>query len=222
MARRLQAIGIKSYEDGFKLTLQPDRLTEPLLRKKPSMYFVNSMSDLFHEEVPNCYIDNVFDVIHRSSIHVFQILTKRAERMYDYLKMKELPNNVWIGVTVENIDQGIPRIDYLRRIKSVIRFISMEPLLEDLGIVDLSNIDWVIVGGESGPKARPMKSEWVLNIKEQCERDQSKFFFKQWGGWGPDGVKRSKKSNGRLLLGKTWDSIPHLDPSPSFQRSETL
>jgi len=208
MARRLKAMGVEGYENGFALTLHPSRLTEPLLRRKPSTYFVNSMSDLFHEEVPDSYIEAVFSVIARSPWHSFQILTKRAERMASFFADHLAPPNAWLGVTAENRTCGLPRIHFLRQIGVSIRFVSMEPLLEDIGPLDLAGIDWVIVGGESGVRARPMKPWWVISIKEQCEAQGVKFFFKQWGLWGPDGVKRSKMANGRLLLGRTWDSTP--------------
>lgn len=208
MARRLKAMGLKGYENGFTLTLQPDRLNEPLTRRKPSMYFVNSMSDLFHEDVPDQYINNVLSIISKANRHTFQILTKRAKRMAQYFKNKSLPKNLWVGVTVENKKHGLPRIDHLRQIRASTCFISMEPLLEDLGVIDLSGINWVIVGGESGAKARPMKPTWVLNIKDQCKKQGSIFFFKQWGRWGSDGIKRSKKANGRVLLGRIWDNKP--------------
>jgi protein gp37 len=128
--------------------------------------------------------------------------------MAKFLNFRKIPDNIWIGVTVENKAKGVPRIDHLRSIKACIRFISIEPLLEDLGFIDLTNINWVIVGGESGPRARPMKPEWVINIREICRKNKIPFFFKQWGGWGPDGIKRSKKANGRILLGRKWDEKP--------------
>jgi protein gp37 len=209
MARRLKAMGVHGYEHEFKLTLQPQRLNEPLLRKKPSMYFVNSMSDLFHEEIPDHFIHQVMDIIQMSPDHIFQILTKRADRMASFFKTVNVPLNAWLGVSVEDRKHGLPRIECLRTISSAIKFVSMEPLLEDLGQIDLSDIHWVIVGGESGPKARPMKSEWVMNMKTQCEQQHSQFFFKQWGVWGADGIKRSKKSNGRILQGRTWDNFPN-------------
>lgn len=210
MARRLQAMGVKGYENGFALTLLPHRLEEPLKRNKPTIYFVNSMSDLFHEKIPDGYIRVVFDVIRRASQHTFQVLTKRAERMATFFRDFEPPRNAWLGVTVENREHGFPRLDLLRQVPAHIRFVSMEPLLEELGSLNLSGIHWVIVGGESGPKARPMRQKWVLNIKRQCEEQHSAFFFKQWGGWGVDGKKRAKKQNGRLLQGKTWDAVPSL------------
>jgi protein gp37 len=211
MARRLQAMGVKGYEKGFRLTLLPERLDEPLRRKRPAVYFVNSMSDLFHEQIPDAYIKQIFDVIRKASRHTFQILTKRAERMVDFFQgYGEAPPNAWIGVTVENRTHGLPRVDLLRRVDARIRFLSMEPLLEDLGNIDLTDIHWVIVGGESGPMARPMRPEWPSRIKRQCDSQNVAFFFKQWGGWGQDGKKRAKKQNGRLLEGRTWDGAPEI------------
>lgn len=208
MAHRLKAMGLKGYEKGFTLTLQPDRLKEPLSRRKPSMYFVNSMSDLFHQDVPDQYIKKVLSVISKANWHTFQLLTKRAKRMEQFFNNNTIPNNLWLGVTVENKKHGLPRIEHLRRTATSTRFISMEPLLEDLGVIDLSGINWVIVGGESGTKARPMQPKWAVNIKDQCKKQGSIFFFKQWGRWGSDGIKRSKKANGRLLLGRIWDNKP--------------
>ncbi len=210
MAHRLRAMGVKGYENGFALTLQPERLKEPLSRKKPTVYFVNSMSDLFHEDIPEAYIRQVFDVIKNAPQHTFQILTKRPDRRLQFLKSYDASKNAWLGVSVENKKHGVPRIDKLRRVQAHIRFLSIEPLLEGLGDIDLTNIQWVIVGGESGPKARPMKPEWVEGIKQQCEKQNIPFFFKQWGNWGADGNKRTKKANGRHLLGRTWDNMPDL------------
>lgn len=210
MARRLQAMGTPGYENGFKLVVLPDRLDEPLRRKKPTVYFVNSMSDMFHKSVSDDYIDQIFDVISRCPHHTFQVLTKRAERLSTYFRHRLPPKNAWIGVSVEDRKYGLPRIDALRQVDAHIRFLSVEPLLEDIGEIDLTDIHWVIVGGESGPKARPMKSEWVENIKRQCQEQGVQFFFKQWGGWGADGKRRSKKANGRLLNGRTWDQMPEL------------
>lgn len=208
MSRRLKAMGVKGYENGFKLTLLPERLEEPLQRRAPTTYFVNSMSDLFHEDIPDSYLRKVLEVIWRSPQHTFQILTKRAHRMAQFFQDQTLPFNAWIGVTVENRADGLPRIDYLRQVAARVRFISAEPLLEDLGIINLNGIQWVIVGGESGPQARPMKRDWVLSIKYQCDAKKIAFFFKQWGGWGVDGKKRTKKINGRFLNGRTWDAVP--------------
>lgn len=212
MARRLKAMGVKGYERGFKLNILPERLAEPLGRQKPTTYFVNSMSDLFHNDIPFEFLDQVFDVIRRTPQHTYQILTKRAARMRKYFVPGEriAPGNVWLGTSVENRKYGLPRIDELREIEANIRFLSVEPLLENLGRIDLTGIHWVIVGGESGPKARPMKPEWVAEIKDQCEEAGVAFFFKQWGGWGADGKKRHKKENGRVFAGKTWDQMPSL------------
>jgi protein gp37 len=204
-------MGVIGYENGFALTLLPSRLEEPLQRKKPTIYFVNSMSDLFHEEIPDAYIRQVFEVIRRAPQHTFQVLTKRAERMAEFFAgYGAAPPNAWLGTTVEDRQHGVPRLDWLRQVPARIRFVSAEPLLEDLGTLDLSNIHWVIVGGESGPSARPMKLEWVLRIKRQCEEQRAAFFFKQWGGWGVDGRKRAKKLNGRMLQGRTWDGVPEV------------
>lgn len=207
MAKRLQAMNTKGYENGFEFQIMPERLTQPLNIKKPTKFFVNSMSDLFHENMPFEYLDQIFEVIRKTPQHTYQILTKREKIMAEYIGSKILPENVWLGVTVENKSTK-KRIDYLRNINASIRFLSIEPLLEDLGNLKLENIHWVIVGGESGTKARPMLSEWALNIKEECKKQESAFFFKQWGTWGADGVKRNKKTNGRLLAGKIWEEYP--------------
>jgi protein gp37 len=208
MAHRLKAMGTPGYENGFSLTLLPSRLQDPLRRKRPTTYFVNSMSDLFHDRVPDAYIEQVFDVIARTPNHTYQILTKRAPRMARYFRKRVVPANAWLGVSVEDRKYGVPRVDHLRTIDATIRFLSVEPLLQDVGELDLSDIHWVIVGGESGPKARPMKTEWALSIQRQCEEQKVAFFFKQWGGWGADGKKRAKAANGRLLDGRTWDEMP--------------
>jgi len=210
MAHRLQAMGVRGYENGFKLSILPERLAEPLKRRKPTTYFVNSMSDLFHNDIPFEFLDQVFDVIRRTPQHTYQILTKRSPRMRRYFTScgRVVPANVWLGVSVENRQYGLQRIDDLRKVQASIRFLSVEPLLEDIGEIDLTGIHWVIVGGESGPKARPMKPEWVEPIKDQCEQSGVAFFFKQWGGWGVDGKKRPKKSNGRVFAGRTWDQMP--------------
>lgn len=210
MARRLHAMGMRGYENGFRLTLMPERLSEPLERRKPTVYFVNSMSDLFHEKVPFDYIRQVFDVMARAPQHTFQVLTKRAERMAEFCTGVAIPPNVWLGVSVENRKHGVPRIAVLREIEASVRFLSIEPLLEHLGEVDLTGVHWAIVGGESGPKARPMKREWVDDIKRQCDEADVAFFFKQWGTWGADGQKRSKKENGRRYRGRTWNAMPNL------------
>ena len=209
MAKRLQAMGVPGYEQGFrKIRLLSDRLDEPLLRKKPTVYFVNSMSDLFHTRVPDSFIDRVFHTMRSAHWHTFQVLTKRAERISEYASEYSIPDNVWAGVSVENKRHGVPRIEYLRNARAKTKFLSVEPLLEDIGELNLSGIDWVIVGGESGFGARPMKIEWVRRIQRACEDQGVHFFFKQWGAFGPDGLKRSKKENGRILDGRTWDAMP--------------
>ncbi|BBA35083.1 Gp37Gp68 family protein [Methylocaldum marinum] len=208
MALRLQAMGLKGYENGFRLSLRPERLLEPLGRRKPTIYFVNSMSDLFHEKVPFDYVARVFDIMREAEQHTFQVLTKRAERMAAFCAGREIPPNIWLGVSVENKRHGLPRIDALRNVNATIRFLSIEPLLEDLGHMDLTGIHWVIVGGESGSRARPMRAEWVDNVRRQCLNANVAFFFKQWGAWGADGQRRSKKANGRSLGGQVWDAMP--------------
>ncbi|UXH76209.1 DUF5131 family protein [Roseateles amylovorans] len=208
MAKRLKAMGTPGYENGFALQILPDRLEDPVKRRKPTVYFVNSMSDLFHEKIPDAYIEQVFDVITRTPHHTYQILTKRGARMARFFKTRTVPENAWLGVSVENRKHGVPRIDHLRRVPAKIRFLSVEPLLEDVGELNLTDIHWVIVGGESGPKARPMKEEWADSIRTQCEEQEVAFFFKQWGGWGADGKRRAKHANGRLLNGRTWDEMP--------------
>ena len=208
MAHRLQAMGTPGYENGFQLTVLPQRLDDPIKRKRPTTYFVNSMSDLFHDNIPDAYIDQVFAVIQKTPQHTYQILTKRAARMARYFKTRPAPKNAWLGVSVENKKHGVGRIDYLRKVPAHIRFLSVEPLLEDVGVLNLKDIHWVIVGGESGPKARPMKPEWAESVREQCEDQGVAFFFKQWGGWGVDGKRRAKAANGRMLNGRTWDEMP--------------
>ena len=211
MAYRLQAMGAPGYENGFKLSLLPERLEQPYQRRKPTMYFVNSMSDLFQDEVPVEFIDRVMKVIEDTPHHTYQILTKRSANMWDYFSTRIVPDNAWLGVSVEDKKYGKPRIADLQKIKAKTRFLSIEPLLEDLGRLPLSGIHWVIVGGESGFGARPMKEEWALKVRDQCKKAGVDFFFKQWGAWGADGIKRNKKANGRKLQGKIWDEIPVLD-----------
>lgn len=208
MAKRLKAMRTPGYENGFSLTLLPDRLDDPVKRKKPTVYFVNSMSDLFHDRVPDAYIEKVFGVIAKTPHHTYQILTKRAARMARFFRTRPVPGNAWLGVSVEDRKYGVPRIDHLRKVPAGIRFLSVEPLLSDVGILDLTDIHWVIVGGESGPKARPMKMEWAESVRHQCHEQGVAFFFKQWGGWGADGKKRAKSANGRELNGRTWDEMP--------------
>lgn len=209
MARRLRAMGVPGYERGFSVACHESRLDGPFKRKAPAVYFVNSMSDLFHQQVRFEFIDGVMDTIRQTPRHTYQILTKRPEIMARYFKKRRPPKNAWLGVSVENKRHGIPRIDILRNIPGArVRFLSVEPLLEDLGKINLRGIRWVIVGGESGKKARPMDPAWVDGIKKQCEADGVPFFFKQWGAWGPDGIRRSKHANGREYRGSTWNEMP--------------
>lgn len=208
MARRLHAMGLKKYSNGFEPTLHPESLDEPLAWKKGSSIFVCSMSDLFHPNVPFEFIDKVMATIEATPQHRYQLLTKRAERMAEYFSTREVPVNAWLGVTVE-CRQVLSRIDALRSIEdATVRFLSCEPLLEDLGDFDLTGIQWMIVGGESGPNARPMHEPWVLNLRQLAKRHRVSFFFKQWGTWGRDGVKRSKHANGKKLEGKVVQQMP--------------
>ncbi|MGI8670904.1 MAG: DUF5131 family protein [Aridibacter sp.] len=200
LAKRLKAMGQKNYRNGFKLTTQPQALELPLDWKKPKTIFVNSMSDLFHKDVPLDYIQKVFKTMAKADWHQFQVLTKRSERLREVSKELDWKSHIWMGVSVEN-EKVVHRIDDLRETDAHIKFLSVEPLLSSLPNLNLRGIDWVIVGGESGPKARPMKEEWVLEIKDQCEAFGVPFFFKQWGGvW--------KKKTGRTLQGRTWDEMP--------------
>ncbi len=207
MTRRLMAMRQAKYANGFEVTLHEECLDEPLAWKQPHTIFVCSMSDLFHKDVPFEFVDKVMDVIRRTPQHRYQLLTKRAERMAEYFSVREVPQNAWLGVTVE-AQSSKSRIDCLRGLNAPIRLLSCEPLIEVLGDWDLENIDWVIVGGESGPQARPMKEEWVLSIQKQTERQGSAFFFKQWGTWGSDGIKRNKHQNGKLINGKVFQAMP--------------
>jgi protein gp37 len=166
------------------------------------------MSDLFHPRVPNDFIEQVFATMRAATWHTFQVLTKRPERMAEYLGSAKIPEHIWLGTTVENRRHGVPRIAFLRKTVAATRFLSIEPLLEDIGQIDLDGISWVIVGGESGIGARQMRPEWARNVQQQCDAANVNFFFKQWGAHGEDGVRRSKKSNGRLLDGRQWDQMP--------------
>ena len=216
MALRLQAMGQPNYVNGFRLTLHESALGLPLGWKRPQMIFVNSMSDLFHEDMPLEFIQKVFDVMRRASWHKFQVLTKRAERLEDLGRKLDWPPNVWMGVTVE-APKYLYRLDHLRRIPTSVRFISFEPLLEALGEINLDGIHWAIAGGESGPQARPMDEAWVVEIRDQCLAADVPFFFKQWGG-------TNKKKAGRSLQGRTWDEQPSLAdslPAKPIQRHLT-
>ena len=202
MAHRLQAMGLDKYRNGFRITLHPDVLEAPLRWKKPRMIFVNSMSDLFHHDVPLDFIYQVFEVMRKASRHSFQVLTKRAKRLRAIAPSLPWPENVWMGVSVEHAAYTY-RIDMLRQTGAAVKFLSLEPLLGPLPNLDLTGIHWVIVGGESGPGARPMEVEWVRDIRDQCVRAGVPFFFKQWGGV-------VKKRTGRILDGRTWDEMPSI------------
>lgn len=200
MARRLKAMGQAKYTNGFKLTLHEDLLEQPLEWKKPKRIFVNSMSDTFHEDVPKEFIKRIFDTMNCADWHQFQVLTKRSERLLELDSHLDWTKNIWMGVTVEREDYVL-RIEDLRQTGAHIKFLSLEPLLGPMPGLNLDGIDWVIVGGESGPGARPMSKEWVLDIRDQCIDRGVPFFFKQWGGV-------NKKRKGRLLDGKLWDEYP--------------
>lgn len=200
MAIRLQAMGQPNYARGFKLTLHERALELPLHWKKPQTIFVNSMSDLFHKDVPVEFIQKVFEVMQQAHWHCFQVLTKRSERLVQLAPDLEWTPNIWMGVSVENNDYTF-RIDHLRKTGAQIKFLSLEPLLGPLQNLNLDGIDWVIVGGESGPGARPMDPLWVTDIRKQCRKSRVPFFFKQWGG-------TNKKKAGRELEGRTWDEMP--------------
>jgi protein gp37 len=200
MAKRLQAMGQPNYTNGFEIALHKKVLELPLMWKKPQTIFVNSMSDLFHEDIPTDFILQVFDVMHRARWHKYQILTKRSDRLLELDPYLTWESHIWMGVTVENKDH-IFRIDHLRQTHSLIKFLSLEPLLGPLQRLNLKGIDWVIVGGESGHQARPMDASWVVDIRNQCQGMKVPFFFKQWGG-------PNRKKTGRRLEGRTWDETP--------------
>jgi protein gp37 len=207
MARRLKGMGQEKYKNAFRLTLHPEDLEEPKKWRKSHNIFVCSMGDLFHDEVPFDFVDRVMQTIRETPWHRYQILTKRAEQMEEYFTTHKIPSNVWLGVTVE-VKRTKARIDHLRNLNASVRFLSCEPLLEDLGNMNLDGIDWIIVGGESGTQARLMSEEWVLNIKHQAEQAGIAFFFKQWGTWSREGVKRNKHVNGKMLEGKVIQQMP--------------
>lgn len=196
--------GTRAFPNGFEPTLHPDRLDQPFRWRKPRRVFVNSMSDLFGEFVPEDYLAEVFNVMRQADWLTYQILTKRAERLRHWTNARPWlkdASHIWLGVSVEDREYGLPRIGQLRHANAAVKFLSIEPLLESLGRLDLTDIDWVIVGGESGPRARPMKADWVREIRDQCIEARVPFFFKQWGG-------RNKKKAGRELDGRTWDEFP--------------
>lgn len=215
-AERWRGIPGHPYEQGFDLRLVPEKLRDPLTWRRPRRIFVNSMSDLFQEGVPREFVKQVFETMHEADWHTYQVLTKRADRMLSLVqglpRLLRANPHVWLGVSVEDRKHGVPRIDALRQVPAVTRFLSVEPLLEDLGPLDLEGIHWVIVGGESGPGARPMKKEWVTSIRDQCRAKRIPFFFKQWGG-----VQKSKA--GRELDGRTYDEFPTPISAPATRMS---
>jgi protein gp37 len=202
MAKRLQKMGQQKYKDGFKVTLHYEELEQPLKWKKPQVIFVNSMSDLFHKDIPDNFIMKMFEAMQKANWHTFQILTKRSERLVKLAPKLPWPGNIWMGVSVENANY-VYRMHDLGQVPAYIRFVSMEPLLGSIGKFPYNKIDWVIVGGESGPHARPIEQSWVIEIRNQCITHDIPFFFKQWGGV-------NKKKSGRLLEGKFWDETPNL------------
>jgi protein gp37 len=210
-AERFRGVPGHPYEQGFDLRLVPGKLADPLRWPKAKMVFVNSMSDLFHRDVPNDYVESVVRVMLRANWHTYQVLTKRSERLREMLAgpLREAAGqrHIWWGVSVENREHGLPRIEHLRSAPAAMRFLSVEPLIEDLGPVDLTGIDWVIVGGESGPGARPLEKDWVVSLRDQCRRQNIPFFFKQWGG-----VRKGK--TGRHLDGQTYDQRPPQSTHP--------
>jgi protein gp37 len=202
MSKRLHAMGIEKYKDNFEVRTHEESLSIPYTWKHSKVVFVNSMSDLFHRDIPLDFIKKVFEVMNENPQHVFQVLTKRAERLYEIHKELKWSHNIWMGVSIEN--EGVMnRIDYLRATRAKVKFLSCEPLLGPLSNLNLTGIDWVIVGGESGHKPRPMNTDWVLDIQQQCKDSDVAFFFKQWGG-------KNKKESGRLLNGRTYDEMPEI------------
>jgi protein gp37 len=210
-AERFRGVPGHPFEAGFDLQLRPERLRRPLGWRKARMVFVNSMSDLFHKEVPSYFVDSVFDTMEAADWHTFQVLTKRSSLLRAFVarryRTRPVPPHIWLGVSVEN-RQATSRIRHLRAANASIRFLSIEPLIGDVGDLDLEGIHWVIVGGESGPFARPMHPEWAIRVRDACVSASIPFFFKQWGTWSPGGHRGSKSGNGRLLHGKTWDEMP--------------
>ena len=203
MSKRLKSMKNKRYINGFDVTIHKDLFGEPLKWKSSKIVFVNSMSDIFHELIPDEVILELFKIMNKAKIHIFQVLTKRPERLKKLANKISWTDNIWMGVTVEN-QKNTNRIDILRQTNAHIKFISFEPLLEEISNLNLENIDWAIVGGESGPGAREIKKEWVMSLKEQCRNYNVKFFFKQWGGV-------NKKKNGRLLDGKEYNEMPNIN-----------
>lgn len=203
MSKRLQAMGLEKYKDNFEVRIHEDALDTPYTWKNSKVVFVNSMSDLFHKDIPLDFIKKVFKVMNNNPQHVFQVLTKRAERLLELHAELKWSHNIWMGVSVEN-EKVKDRIDFLRGTNAKVKFLSLEPLIGPLPDLNLTNIDWVIVGGESGHKPRPMDADWVIDIQEQCNKSDVAFFFKQWGG-------KNKKAAGRILNGRTYDEMPEIE-----------
>jgi len=218
MAIRLQAMGQERYRNAFELTLQEDIISLPLRWKKPRLIFVNSMSDLFHKAVPTEFIERCFAVMQQAEQHVFQVLTKRPERVAYIANKLPWSSNIWMGTSVEN-GRYSDRIKVLRTVPAAVRFLSVEPLLGPIEDLPLEGIHWVIAGGESGPGARPMQLEWVRQIRDQCVKSKVPFFFKQWGAFDQHGIRRSKSANGRELDGVLWNQMPCVKGSQLFQES---
>ncbi len=212
-SERFRGVPGHPFETGFDLTLRPERLLQPLAWKRPRMIFVNSMSDLFHKEIPRAHIAAVFDTMEKAHWHTYQVLTKRSSLLQKFVNARyndrTAPAHIWLGVSVEN-EQATSRIAHLQKARTAVRFLSIEPLIAPVGELCLDNIHWVIVGGESGPGARPMKPEWAIDIRNQCVKAHVPFFFKQWGG-------RSPKTGGRLLEGKEWSQFPTKQRTPTKQ-----
>lgn len=208
-SERFRGVAGHPFERGFDLTLRPERIAQPLAWRRPRMIFVNSMSDLFHKQVPKAFIDQVFDTMEAADWHIFQVLTKRSSLLRDYLRRrygtKVPPAHIWLGVSVED-HKARTRVDHLRAAPAAVRFLSIEPLIGPIGVIDLSGIHWVIAGGESGPRARPMHIDWAREVRDQCAQQRVPFFFKQWGGLRP-------KTGGRLLDGREWNELPHPNAS---------
>jgi protein gp37 len=217
-SERFRGVPNHPFEQGFDITLRPERLQQPLQWKRPRKIFVNSMSDLFHKEIPLAFIDKVFDTMDAADWHIFQVLTKRSSRLRNYINKRygsgAAPSHIWLGTSVEDRHR-ISRIDHLRGAQANVRFLSIEPLLSSLGEVDLTNIHWVIVGGESGPGSRLMQKEWVTELRDQCIQQNVAFFFKQWGGLRP-------KSGGRSLEGKEWNGFPRKPEMSPVRQSANL
>lgn len=210
MAKKLQKWGTAGYENGFHFTVQHERLdrAEPLKRKKPTFWFINSMSDTFHEDADDASIDRIMDIVERGHWHNFYILTKRSDRMRNYFDKRSAPDNLWMGVTVDDREYGLPRLHDLQNTRGRNKHICCEPLLEDLGPLDLTGIRLVVGGGESGPKARRAMPEWVASLRDQCLSQNVHFYWKQWGTYGPDGARQGKSRTGHLIEGKSYLSIP--------------